>query len=35
MLRSLTIRDFVIVERLEIEFAEGFTCPPRSRRSGR
>ena len=26
MLRSLTIRDFVIVERLEIEFAEGFTC---------
>jgi DNA repair protein RecN (Recombination protein N) len=26
MLRSLTIRDFVIVERLDIEFGDGFTC---------
>ncbi len=26
MLRSLTIRDFVIVERLEIQFDDGFTC---------
>jgi DNA repair protein RecN (Recombination protein N) len=26
MLRSLTIRDFVIVERLDVEFDDGFTC---------
>ena len=25
MLRSLSIRDFIIVDRLELEFAPGFT----------